>query len=144
MTATIVPFSKKSPAKIKKTLGAEDGVELDPPTPDDLKGFINTLTFLALQSNSQSVTIDVLGDELNVKIQHHDYDDFIEDKGVVSATMFEIMAGIDFNPGNVKKMSEDLLVAFERLKFENYEEEVVMVVVDSIEDDNETDGNPIP
>lgn len=136
MTATIVPFAKKTSSNLKKKFqNAEDGTNLNPPTHDDLKGFINTLTFLSLQSDTGSASVDIIADELNIHVQHHDQNNFIDNKGVLSATCFEVMAGIEYTPTNINKMVDSLLVAFERLKIDNYEEEIVLIL-------DESDGTP--
>ena len=140
MTATIVPFGKKTPAKIQKSIkAAEDGLELTPPSRDDLKGFINTLNFLALQSMAKSATVDVMDGELNVKIQHHERADFVDADGVMSATMFEVMAGVDFTPENPNKMIDHLLIAFDRLNLDNYEDFEVEGTLILEDEDNETE-----
>lgn len=139
MTATIVQFGKKTPAKIqKKVKAAEDGLDLDPPTTEDLKGFINTLNFLSLQSATGSASVDIMDDELNIKIQHHDRSDFNDDGDIISATSFEIMAGIEFLPQDHKKTIASLLIAFERLDFDNYEQ----IDVEATFAEDEDDGTP--
>ena len=137
MSADIVPFAKKTLQKIVKTIrAAEDGVELDLPTPDDLNGFLNTLNFLAQQSACRSVSVELMGDDLNMKILHHDHDEFSDAGGVISATTYEIMAGVQFIPEDYKKTIEYLLIAFERLEFENYETDVIVEL--AADEDNGT------
>lgn len=137
MTATIVPFTKKS-APRSKFKSAEEGIELDPPSDEDLKGFINTLKFLALQSVSNTVSVDVTGDELNLKIEHHNHDQINDANGVISVTVFDILAGTEFVPQDQKKMIDQLRIAFDRLRLEEYEEEVQVVFLDGFDDEDKT------
>lgn len=120
MSATIVPFRSKQVPK-KKYTGAESGVVLEPPTPEDLKGFINTLNFLALQSATNTVTIDIMADALDISIRHFNDDTAEDDNEVYSISALEFVAGCPYTPKDQKKMTENLLEMFNKLHIDNHE-----------------------
>ncbi len=101
-----------------------------------------------LQSVSNSITIDVFDDELNFKIQYSDPDDINDTGGVISGTTIEFMAGIDFIPQDQKKMMDQLMIAFERLQLEEYEDETMRSLqalgdlISALVVDEESDGTP--
>lgn len=120
MSADIVPFTKK--VVKKKFKSAEDGVELDPPSESDLRGFINTLDFLRQQSIAKSVSIETMGDDLSIFVRH--YDDINDDNEVTSASCVELVSGCEFTPEDPKRLIKNLLTIFDRIDVDDEDNEI--------------------
>lgn len=123
MTGKVVPFGNRNKIPtVKKVRAAGDGEELEMPSAEDLSGFINVMNYLALQSATNCVEINLLVDELNIEIKHHD--DLFESNGVTAASIFAIMANVPYDAEDMDKKQTiaHLLAAFDRLDIDKYDD----------------------